>query len=154
VTTTSRIAGMGESTNSNQLMLLPLASPAKTFQWPASEQDWQELEAAFSGKLSGSWESFARIGSFLRTCQVFSLPMKVETLPSSFESWGNSGSFNPSLGLCSTAVISEWRSGAVECSLSAVLESEVPSRFFLSPRAAKGILRRAEKRGRMLPTRL
>src|SRR5262249_40399856 len=76
------------------------------------------------------------------------------TLPSSFESWENSGAFNPSLGLCWTRDILEWRSGAVECSLSAVLESEVPSRFFLSPRAAKGILRRAEKRGRSLPATL
>src|SRR5207249_3565471 len=30
----------------------------------------------------------------------------------------------------------------------------VPPRFFLSPRAARGILRRAEKRGRELPHRL
>jgi site-specific DNA-cytosine methylase len=39
-------------------------------------------------------------------------------------------------------------------SLSDVLESRVPPRFFLSPRAARGILRRAEKRGRKLPPRL
>src|SRR5204863_119653 len=43
---------------------------------------------------------------------------------------------------------------AVGCSLSDVLENHVPPRFFLSPRAAQGILRRAEKRGRMLPSRL
>jgi len=41
---------------------------------------------------------------------------------------------------------------AVECSLSATLETgDVPQRFFLSPRAAAGILRRAE-RGNGYPT--
>jgi hypothetical protein len=43
---------------------------------------------------------------------------------------------------------------AVASSLSQVLEADVPPRFFLSPRAAAGILHRAEKRGRELPSRL
>ena len=38
--------------------------------------------------------------------------------------------------------------------LVAVLVAEPPARFSLSPRAAKGILRRAEKRGRELPRHL
>jgi hypothetical protein len=32
--------------------------------------------------------------------------------------------------------------------------SAVPQRFFLSPKACQGILRRAEKRGKLLPTQL
>lgn len=39
-------------------------------------------------------------------------------------------------------------------SLADVLLETVPERFFLSPRAAAGILRRAEKRGRELPRAL
>jgi hypothetical protein len=35
--------------------------------------------------------------------------------------------------------------------LADVLEDEVAPKYFLSPRAAAGILRRAEKRGRTLP---
>jgi DNA (cytosine-5)-methyltransferase 1 len=35
-----------------------------------------------------------------------------------------------------------------------VLQDDVPSKYFLSPRAAAGILRRAEKRGRALPSHL
>jgi hypothetical protein len=35
-----------------------------------------------------------------------------------------------------------------------VLQDEVPSKYFLSPKAARGILRRAEKRGRELPPHL
>jgi len=41
------------------------------------------------------------------------------------------------------------------CSLSEVLESgPVPTRFFLSPKACAGILRRAAKRGKELPPQL
>jgi hypothetical protein len=39
--------------------------------------------------------------------------------------------------------------------LSDILEiGDVPQRFFLSPRACAGILRRAEKRGKALPPEL
>jgi hypothetical protein len=41
------------------------------------------------------------------------------------------------------------------CSLSDVLETgDVPQRFYLSAKACKGILRRAEKRGKTLPEQL
>jgi hypothetical protein len=58
------------------------------------------------------------------------------------ESWTRSGS--------------EWPSDAAVCSLSRVLDptQDVPQRFFLSPRACAGILRRAEKRGKELPALL
>jgi hypothetical protein len=39
-------------------------------------------------------------------------------------------------------------------SLANVLEPNVPPRFYLSPRAAAGILRRAERRGKALPETL
>jgi hypothetical protein len=54
-----------------------------------------------------------------------------------------------------TLSTSEWPSAAAVCSLSDVLETgDVPPRFFLSARACEGILRRAEKRGKELPTPL
>jgi len=58
------------------------------------------------------------------------------------ESWTRSGS--------------EWPSAAGVCSLSHVLQAtqDVPQRFFLSPKACAGILRRAEKRGKVLPPML
>ena len=47
---------------------------------------------------------------------------------------------------------SEWRSGGVACSLSRILETgPIDPRYYLSPRACEGILRRAEKRGKKLP---
>jgi hypothetical protein len=50
---------------------------------------------------------------------------------------------------------SEFHSGAVACSLSDILETgDVPQRFYLSATACRGILRRAEKRGKALPLAL
>ena len=52
-----------------------------------------------------------------------------------------------------TASGSEWRSGAVACSLSSILEGPaIPQRYYLSPTACAGILRRAEGRGKELPS--
>jgi hypothetical protein len=49
----------------------------------------------------------------------------------------------------------EWPKDAAVCSLSDVLEiGEVPRRYFLSVTACQGILRRAEKRGKVLPVAL
>jgi hypothetical protein len=48
----------------------------------------------------------------------------------------------------------EYPSDAVASSLSDVLESDVPQKYYLSPRACRGILRRAEKRGKRLPEHL
>ena len=71
--------------------------------------------------------------------------------------WQNSGMGSPT-GFW-TLSTSEWTAtgvpspsdGAV-CSLSDILETtDVPPRFYLSARACRGILRRAEKRGKVLP---
>ena len=60
-----------------------------------------------------------------------------------------------SSGLFWTRNFGEWRSGAVVCSLSETLETgQVDRRYFLSPKACAGILRRAERRGKALPEAL
>ena len=53
-----------------------------------------------------------------------------------------------------TLATSESPSDAVECSLSQVLNPTAPQRFSLSARAASGILRRANRRGKVLPAAL
>ena len=50
--------------------------------------------------------------------------------------------------------ISAWPNDASVCSLSQVLEKNCPRKYFLSSRACAGILRRAEKRGKVLPMQL
>ena len=59
-------------------------------------------------------------------------------------------------GECWTLNASESPNGAVESSLSDILEppGEHLLKYSLSPRAAAGILRRSEKRGRALPDAL
>lgn len=60
-----------------------------------------------------------------------------------------------SRGVSSTPNISEWPNAAVVCLLSQVLEKgSIPSKYYLSPKACEGILRRAEVRGAVLPTQL
>ena len=44
--------------------------------------------------------------------------------------------------------------GAVESSLSQILQASVPSKYYLSKTACRGILRRAEERGKPLPPQL
>jgi hypothetical protein len=47
--------------------------------------------------------------------------------------------------------ISEWPNDAAVCSLLQILETDMPQKYFLSPTACAGILRRAAKRGKDLP---
>lgn len=130
-----------------------LGFPARTFPSPESGQDSQENALDSFTSLRASCESFDPLGLSLKMYPDFSVQTTDETLRKcSAFSWSNAGmGFR---GVCSTASISESPNVAVECLLSDVLESHVPPRFFLSARAAAGILRRAAKRGRTLPSRL
>ena len=51
--------------------------------------------------------------------------------------------------------ISEWPNDAAVCLSSQVLETDsIPQKYYLSPKASAGILRRAAKRGKILPEQL
>lgn len=60
------------------------------------------------------------------------------------------GAYSTGSGSASPSEGAEFSSSRT-MSLSEVLEPSVPARFFLSPRACQGILRRAAKRERALP---
>lgn len=67
--------------------------------------------------------------------------------------WMNSGTVWH--GECWTRSFSAYPKDASVSTLSACLEAPpVPAKYYLSPKACLGMLRRAEKRGRPLPTRL
>jgi hypothetical protein len=53
-----------------------------------------------------------------------------------------------------TTSITSWPDPNEQTTLSDVLEDSVDRRYFLSPKACAGILRRASKRGRPLPDAL
>jgi hypothetical protein len=84
-----------------------------------------------------------------RTFQVSSLATEEEISRSLFARWPASGMAWD--GVCLTAGISESPSHVSESTLSGVIETgEAPERYFLSPNAAKGMLRRADRMGRNL----
>ena len=73
------------------------------------------------------------------------------TLEPSSERWLNSGIAVH--GECRTLKTSESHRDAEECFLSDVLQEtgEIQPRYYLSPVAAQGILKRAERRGKKVP---
>ena len=76
-----------------------------------------------------------------------------EILAASLVRWGKSGMGGPTG--CLTLNTLEWPSEGAECLLSDVLETgSLPQKYYLSPKACQGILRRAKKRGKMLPLML
>lgn len=113
-------------------------SHAKTSRW----REWgQEL-----GLKGQGLDSFMILCAYLqkavpaflssKTSRGFSLPTRDETSKPLFERWPTSGIVSD--GVCLTAKTSESPSHAVESTLSDVIVTqEVPSRYFLSPNAAK-----------------
>lgn len=133
------------------------ASPAKTSPSPAAAPDSKQANDPPSSSSSPDvpMSLFGPEGmSSLRTYPDYFPARADEISPSYSRRWPSSG-FTTSPGVCWTADISECPSGGgVSSSLADVLQDGVAARYFLSPRAAAGILRRAEKRGRGLPSHL
>ena len=118
-----------------------------------SERDWQTRVATSCLRTLPLLQSIGPAGWFGRTSPASFPVTEDEILPHCFEGWQNSGMGSPTEFLTLSTL--EFHSGAVACSLSDILETgDVPPRFFLSATACRGILRRAEKRGKDLPTQL
>lgn len=128
-------------------------SPARTSAWPADGPVFPASVAVSGLSSIESLASFGPGGSSSRMFPGFSPRIRDATSPSSSTDWTNSGT--ASHGELWTLDISESPNGAAECSLSEVLEtSPPPPRYWLSAKAAAGILRRAERRGKELPPAL
>jgi hypothetical protein len=131
-------------------------SPAKTSPSPESGKD-SPAEGQDSSSTSPELPTTLfgiTDGSSLRTYPDFFHQTTEEISESFSRRWPKSG-FTTSLGECWTADTSECpNEGGEFSSLPDVLEATVPERFYLSPKAAAGILRRAAKRGRELPPHL
>lgn len=84
-----------------------------------------------------------------KTSQACSVPTGEEISPPSSGRWRSSGILSD--GELLTADTSASPNLATESTLLGVIETgEVPEEYFLSPNAAKGILRRADRMGRPL----
>ena len=136
-----------------QLTFLSEAPHANPSLSPALEKDWQTSAATWPSSFSSFLIAHAPDGWCGRTSPVSCRQLEDGTLAPSSEGWQNSGMGSPTGFL--TLSTSEWPSAAAVCSLSDTLETgAVPQRYFLSATACRGILRRAEKRGKDLPTTL
>ena len=117
------------------------------------ERDWQTRVATSCLPILQLLIDTAPDGWSGRTSPASCHRMEGGILAPSSGRWANSGM--GSLTGFLTLSTSEWPSDAAVCSLSDVLETgDVPRRFFLSATACRGILRRAEKRGKELPEAL
>jgi hypothetical protein len=131
--------------------------PAKASVSPDSEKDWMTRVATSCSPILPLLNDIGPSGWYGRTSPA-SYPVKEdEILPHYFEGWMNSGMGGRTE--CLTLSSSEWPSeggGFLSLvTLSEVLETgTVPQRFFLSDTACRGILRRADKRGKELPQAL
>ncbi len=140
----------------------PEGSPVRTSPSPESARGSRESEASSPSLSLSLWSGSDLPSSSSKMFRASSPAMEGETWRHSSVRFANSGT--ASLGGLSTQRTSECpsadegssssRCDAVRTTLTDVLQPSAARRFFLSARAASGILRRAEKRGRPLPTGL
>ncbi len=117
---------------------------------PESERDWMMRVATSPSSLLDLLIDSGPYGWCGRTSPVSCRLTTDGRLEPSSECWSNAGM--ASHGESLTLNFSEYPSDGVASSLSDVLEiGEVPQRYYLTPRACRGILRRAAKRGKELP---
>ena len=94
---------------------------------------------------------------FGKMSTAHSTPTKEKTLKPSSKKWLKQGRYSAN-GVSWMRNISESHNVAVEstCCLSLILQpqTDVQTRYYLSAKACSGILRRAQRRGKNLPTRL
>mgnify|MGYP003335317687 CR=1 FL=1 len=137
-----------------QLSMFSLAEvPVSPSVSPDSERAWLIRVATSHLPILPLLTDIGPAGWFGRTSPASCRSTEGGSLEPSSGRWGNSGMGSPTEFL--TLSSSEFPSGAVASSLSDILETgDVPQRYFLTPRACRGILRRAEKRGKALPPHL
>ena len=137
----------------SQLTFFAEEPPANLSVSPDYEKDWMTRVATSCLPTVPLLQSIGPSGWFGRTSPASCPATEEWILEPSSGCWVNSGMGSPTEFWTLSTL--EWPSDAAVCSLSDVLETgAVPQRFFLSATACKGILRRAEKRGKSLPPSL
>ena len=127
--------------------------PASHSVSPDSVADWETTAVIWPSNIFNWLKDCAPAGWYGRTSPEYCLVVEDGTLVPLSGRWRNAGMGGPTESL--TLSISEFHSGAVESTLSDILETgDVPQRYFLSAKACAGILRRAAKRGKKLPPQL
>lgn len=141
-----------------QMSMFSAAEPhANLSRLRACDKGWLTLGATSCSPLALLQIGIGPSGWFSRTSPACFPVTEGEISLLSSASWGNSGMGGPTE--CLTLNTSEHAaspmlspSAVAVCSLSDILEiGDVPQRFFLTAKACQGILRRADKRGKVLP---
>ena len=130
----------------DQLTLFAEASRAKTSALPIAQavRAWAESAAGFGTRSYELSEAFARHGLSSRTSPACFPAIEDVTSQPSSAGWQTAGMVSP-IG-CSTLRLSASPNDATASTLSDILETDVPPKYYLSPRHCRGILTRARKR--------
>lgn len=123
-------------------------APASRSRSRGRGRDWME-QAASCGSTFEQYAKYVLDGFFGKTSRERSRARVGRTSDACSTPWETSGT--AWRGGYLTRSSSESPRDAAVCSLSDVLEPNPPSKYSLSPEACRGILRRAERRGRALP---
>jgi hypothetical protein len=135
------------------LTLFAADFPAKTLVLQEKGLDSLAHEVDYSMTLCVSQRIPKQKLSSWKMCRDFFQVIKVATLEQSSLHWPTQG-IATSSGVCLIRNSSESPKDVEESLLSQVLEQNPSDKYFLSAKAAQGILRRANKRGKTLPTPL
>ena len=123
-------------------------------------RDWLTLADTSCSPILPSLDAIAPAGWFGRMSPASCPATEEGILAPSSGAWANAGMGSPTECLTLSSVEhaafpEQCPSEGAVCSLSDILEiGDLPQRFFLTPKACAGILRRAEKRGKELPPQL
>ena len=127
-------------------------SPAKTSRWLDAVRAWLEAGADCGTNSMASFVRSLPVGFSSRTCLACFPRMEDGTYRLSSEGWRSSGMGGPTG--CLTFDTSDRPSAGAASSLSDILGAPCPVEVLLEPESLPGILRRAKKRGKTLPTSL
>jgi len=136
--------------NHQQLTFSLEGRPARHSRSRVSEEDWLMRVATWRSSFVALSTEHGPAGWSGRTSPVSCRRTKDGILEPSWGRWKSSGMGGPIERW--TLSTSSWPSDGSASSLLDILEAGLlPARYFLSAQACRGILRRAEKRGRKLP---
>ena len=134
----------------SQLMFSWEEPPAKVSASPDSELEWMIRVANCPSVIQESLPSIVHGGLYGRMSPEFCPQTEEGIFQPLSGSWSNSGM--ACAGECWTLNSLEYPNEGKESLLADILETgDLPPRYFLSTKAASGILRRAEKREKILP---
>ena len=126
-----------------------VGSRVKIYQLRDTVEDWMVQNRGFGTNFIAFLKSAVPSTVWSKMSLVYSPPTKDGTWKFSSGGWKNWGTSGSTEYL--TLNISESPNVGVESSLSDILERDVHPKYYLSPKACRGILRRADKRGKDLP---